>query len=139
MARSDFRFSFPKRVRMAEVDAAGIVFNARHLDYMNIAVTEYLRAVRGAASPAAPILFARSALDYRAPCRFDELLALCLRCDRIGRTSLTLAWEIHGPAGEDARCIGETVIVHAPDMRPAPVPETWIERLEGYEGRSLRA
>ena len=29
MPRADFRFSFPKRVRFAEVDAQAVVFNPR--------------------------------------------------------------------------------------------------------------
>jgi acyl-CoA thioesterase FadM len=41
MARADFRFSYPKRVRISEVELAAVLFNARYLDYLDIATTEY--------------------------------------------------------------------------------------------------
>ena len=44
MPRADFRFSFPKRVRYAECDPQGIVFNSRYLEYLDIGITEYWRA-----------------------------------------------------------------------------------------------
>ncbi|MET0270163.1 MAG: hotdog domain-containing protein [Sphingomonas sp.] len=125
---------------MAEVDATAIVFNARYLEYLDIALSEYLRALFGAAHLDTPIRFVRSAIDYRAPCRFDELLDLCIACRRIGRTSITFGWEFHGAGGgEDLRCEGETVIVHVAGARPAPVPDALIAAFERYEGRRLRA
>ena len=42
-----FRFRF--RVRYGECDAQQIVFNARWADYVDIAATEYTRALFGAA------------------------------------------------------------------------------------------
>lgn len=139
MARCDFRFSFPKRVRMSEVDAAAIVFNARYFDYLDIALSEYYRAVFGVARLDVDSRFVRSVIEYRAPCHFDDLIDLCVAFDRIGRTSFTVAWEFHGAGGgEDLRCKGETVIVHVADGRPAPVPEALIARFEAYEGRKVR-
>ncbi|NJM50545.1 MAG: hypothetical protein HC843_06370 [Sphingomonadales bacterium] len=45
MSRTDFAFHHQFRVRWAETDAQGIVFNARYLDYADIAITEYWRAL----------------------------------------------------------------------------------------------
>ena len=44
MARAEFRFAFPKRVRFAEVDAQAVVFNPRYLEYFDIGLVEYFRA-----------------------------------------------------------------------------------------------
>lgn len=143
MARADFRFSYPKRVRIAEIDVGGVVFNARYLDYLDIAVTEYFRAVRlgAGAGIGAPYLVARTALNYRAPLHFDELADLRLRCTRIGTSSLSLAFEYHGQsAADDLRCDGESVLVHLDTAgRPAPLPTDLIAHVEAFEGRSLRA
>jgi acyl-CoA thioesterase FadM len=46
MARGDFAFHHSFRVRWSETDAQGVVFNARYLDYADVAVTEYWRAVQ---------------------------------------------------------------------------------------------
>ena len=143
MARADFRFSYPKRVRISEIDIGAVVFNARYLDYLDIAVTEYLRSVRlGEGTGLGGMhLVARTAIDYRAPIHFDEQIELRLRCTRIGTSSLSLAFEFHGPGErDDLRSIGETVLVHLGDSgRPTPLPATLIAQLETYEGRSLRA
>jgi acyl-CoA thioester hydrolase len=143
MARADFRFSYPKRVRVSEIDIGGVVFNARYLDYLDIVVTEYFRAVRSGegAGIGAPYLVARTELNYRASIRFDELIDLCMRCARIGTSSVSLSFEYHG-LGEtnDLRCDGETVLVHLDaNGRPAPLPPALIAQIEAFEERSVRA
>ena len=42
---ADFRHRMPLRVRWAEVDKQGVVFNAHYLLYCDVCVTEYWRAV----------------------------------------------------------------------------------------------
>ncbi|PZN94170.1 MAG: acyl-CoA thioesterase [Alphaproteobacteria bacterium] len=148
MARSDFRFSFPKRVRFAEVDAQAVVFNPRYLEYFDIGLVEYWRAAglySGpglAGGPEAHVV--RAVVEYRAPILIDELIAICVRCSRIGNTSMTVQFEIHGEAndgGEDLRATGEEVHVVVAEARgrPSPVPADVIARFEAYEGRNLRS
>lgn len=145
MARADFRFSYPKRVRYSEIDAQAVVFNARFLDYLDIAATEYYRAV-GIPDPAgaeglAQFKIARTAIDYKASVHLDEELDLCIRLARVGTTSLTFAFEFHGKGGDDLRAVGETVQVHIGTLgsRPCPVPAAFVALFETYEQRSLRA
>ncbi len=45
MAYADFRHRMPLRVRWAEVDRQGVVFNGHYLTYCDVCVTEYWRAV----------------------------------------------------------------------------------------------
>ena len=45
MARSDFRFTHSLRVRWSEVDRQGIVFNGNYLNYFDVAMGEYWRAL----------------------------------------------------------------------------------------------
>ena len=45
LSRDDFRFFHPLRVRWAEVDPQGIVFNGNYLTYADVAITEYFRAL----------------------------------------------------------------------------------------------
>jgi len=145
MARADFRFSYRKRVRYSEIDAQAVVFNARYLDYLDIGVTEYMRAA-GIPDPVgsdglAQFLVAHTGIDYRASMRLDEEIDICVRLARAGRTSMTYAFEFHGRDGEDLRASGETVQVHigAKGGSPCPVPADYVAIFESYEGRSLRA
>jgi hypothetical protein len=50
MAIQGYAFTMALRVRWAEVDQQGIVFNAHYLTYFDVAITEYWRAI-GLPSP----------------------------------------------------------------------------------------
>jgi acyl-CoA thioester hydrolase len=143
MARSDFRFAFPKRVRFAEVDGQSVVFNSRYLEYFDIGLVEYWRAAGLYSGPGLAggpeVHLAKALVEYRAPILLDELVSICIRCARIGTTSMTFVLEIHGE-GDDLRATGEEVHVVVGEVRgrPVPVPPDVIAKFEAYEGRSLR-
>ena len=148
MPKADFRFAWRKRVHFPEIDAQAVVYNSRYLEYFDIALTEYWRAAclyqHTSVSGGVEFHVARALVEYKAPIRLDEEILICCRTQRIGRSSITLALEIHGLAGgpdaDDLRATGETVHVHVAEVggRSAPVPD-WITALfEAYEGRSLR-
>jgi len=145
MPRADFRFSFAKRVRFAEADAQGVVFNSRYLEYFDIGLVEYWRAVGLYSGPglvgAPEAHVARALVEFRAPILLDEVVAICVRCSRIGTTSMTLQFELHGGDAEDLRATGEEVHVVVGEVRgrPKPVPVDVISRFEAYETRSLTA
>jgi acyl-CoA thioester hydrolase len=144
MARSDFKFMWHQRARYAEVDAQAVVFNSRYLEYFDIGITEYFRAVGLYPEPqlkGAPELHVvKAEVTYHAPALLDEMMAIGVRCEKIGRTSLTFAFEIHGEGGEDLRASGIEVSVHVdePRGRPTPVPDAVVALFEAYEGRVLK-
>lgn len=144
MARADFRFSYRKRVRYSEIDAQAVLFNARYLDYADIASTEYFRAIglpqAGNGSGEVEFHTARAAIDYRRPILLDEEVDLWFRATRIGTSSLGLALEIHGADADDLRAEGELVYVHVVEARgrPTPIPDCVVALIEAYEGRGLR-
>jgi acyl-CoA thioester hydrolase len=83
---------------------------------------------------------ARSLIDYRKPIRLDEMIHICVRIARVGRSSIVTRWEIHGGGGEDLRVEGEMVAVNV-DLAtgaPKPVPEDVVALFEAYEGRPLK-
>ncbi len=45
MPKADYKFFFPFRVRYAETDAQGIVFNGNYLTYTDTAIYEYFRSL----------------------------------------------------------------------------------------------
>ncbi len=142
MARADFRFAYKKRVRYAEIDAQAVLFNSRYLEYFDIGITEYWRAVgmpvAGDGSFEAQVV--KTSLEYRKPLRLDELFDIGVAIVRIGRSSMTTRWEVHGSGIDDLRVTGETISAHV-DLaaeRSLPVPD-WVATLfEAYEGRPLR-
>lgn len=139
MARSDFTFCHPLRVRWAEVDRQGIVFNGNYLLYFDVAITEYWRAI-GYPYPDALLgqgfdtFVKKAALEYHAPAGYDDVLDLCVRVARIGRSSMQFLLEIHR-AGE-LLVDGEVIYVNADaaTRKSAPVPEFLRQAIVSFEG-----
>lgn len=137
MQQYEFRFSHELRVRWAEADMQGIVFNGHYLTYADVGITEYFRALR-AASPNADIagsdFFAvRTLLDYQAPACFDDLLDIHVRIARLGNSSLQFAIGIY--RGEDLLVKGEVVYVKA-DMetrRPQAIEQAFRDAIHAFE------
>lgn len=129
MARADFRFFTPVRVRYSEVDPQGVVFNARYLDYADIGVTEYFRAMRaGGDWPAGadPQFHVRKAeVDFLRPILADELIDIAVRTSACGRTSVTKTIELYGAGEDEPRAAITLVSVHVDlaDHRPRPLPD----------------
>lgn len=129
MARADFNFSTRIRVRWSEVDPQAVVFNARYLDYADIAVTEYWRAIRAAGlwgDEPIECHVAKAEVLFKKPITADEELDLLMRTARFGTTSMTSLIEIHGTGeADDLRAAIEIVAVHVDlaDHRPRPIPD----------------
>jgi acyl-CoA thioester hydrolase len=142
MARGDFKFSQRKRVRYAEIDAQAVVFNSRYLEYFDIGITEYWRAVgmvdEGQGN--AEFHVARAEVDYKVPILLDEEIDICVRCSRIGRSSMTFLFELHGAGNDDLRATGVEISVHVSEVRgpSSPVPDAVVALFEGYEGKALK-
>ncbi len=112
--RSDFAFFESLRVRYAEVDAQGIVFNAHYLTYCDVAITEYFRARTGksyesmVAAHGIDFHVTQSLLNYRAPARFDDLLDIGVRGSYRGAR---IFWDLAMFRGEDLLCSGQLAYV----------------------------
>jgi acyl-CoA thioester hydrolase len=90
-------FRYLLRVRYGECDAQGIVFNARWADYIDIATSEYSRALFGSVDPRVTGIdwkLVRQTIEWKASGRYDEVIDVRIRPVRIGTTSFTLGFEI---------------------------------------------
>jgi YbgC/YbaW family acyl-CoA thioester hydrolase len=127
--RSDFRHADRHRVRWAEVDMQQIVFNGHYLMYFDTAVAGWWRALGMPYHETMQALqgdfFVRKAtLEYEASARYDEQLETCVRCARIGNSSMLLQAAVF--RGEQRLVHGELVYVFADPAtqrsRPVPAP-----------------
>ena len=129
------------RVRYGEIDSQAVLFNARYLDYADIAITEYFRGlgISFASGPETPEFHvAKATVEYKAPIRYDEEIDLTVRTLKLGRSSLTLSIEFRGVGDQDARAMVEEIYVHV-DLtsgKSAPLP-AWVRAaIEAREGIS---
>ncbi|HPG01198.1 MAG TPA: thioesterase family protein [Kiritimatiellia bacterium] len=112
-------------VRMADTDAAGVIYFARQLELAHHAFEAFLEdANLGVGHMLAekdyriPIVHAES--DYRAPLRVGDKLTICLTAQRIGDTSFTLNFRLRDHAFRE---VGAVKTVHV-----AVSGDTWKKR-----------
>lgn len=123
------------RVRYGECDAQQVVFNARYGDYVDVALTEYFRALLGSyqllLESGLDNQVVRMATDWTSPARFDEVLALAVETLRVGTTSYGMRVVISDyPSGREI-AVTEIVyvMVSVAQHEKAPVPDWLRERL----------
>mgnify|MGYP006278273875 FL=1 len=138
MAKQEFSFTHSLRVRWAEVDLQGIVFNGNYLTYFDVAVTEYWRDAGLIEDVIHPVdhveMFARkSTIEYHAPARFDDVLEIGVRCAEFGRTSMRLVIEIY--KDDEFLISGELIYVSANSQlrKSVPLPEDWKHKIIAME------
>jgi acyl-CoA thioester hydrolase len=138
MAREDFAFFHTLRVRWAEVDMQGIVFNGHYLTYFDVAFTEYWRATGlpniFAQAGEGREMFARKAtIEYHSPAHYDDLVDIGVRCAAIGRSSVRFAVEIY--RGDAYLISGELLYVYADtvERKGVPVPDDWRAIMTRFE------
>ena len=141
MPRADFVCAPQLRVRWAEVDMQKIVFNGHYLTYIDTAVAEYWRAIglpypQGYVERYANDMFLRKAtVEYLGSARYDDVLSVCCRVAKLGRSSMTFHFEIYRQSEDGALVTAQLVYVNADPatMTAAPLPAELRKRVQAYE------
>lgn len=141
MAYGQFRHRLPLRVRWAEVDRQGVVFNAHYLLYSDVCVTEYWRTVGlrypEDFEPLGTDLYVRKAtVDFRDGAVYDDELEVCGRIARIGGSSLLFVVEMFRRGATDAPLVAvELVYVYVDARTKAPrrVDDAVRARIRAFE------
>jgi acyl-CoA thioester hydrolase len=122
---TDFPFRHRLRVRWAEVDRQGVVFNGHYLTYFDIGIFEYWRAA-GIAYPecvatmAADLFVVKTLVNYHAPAGYDDWLDVAVRVERLGHSSIVFMLEIR--RGDERIVSGEVIYVTADPAQRKSVP-----------------
>jgi len=139
-----FRFSYGHRVRYDEVDAQGIVGNASWLNLLQLGRIEYLRflglMLEGGSRAPVQAVVRRAVVDYLAPARFDDALAIRVRTAHLGHRSARIEYLVDNVDTGLRPVVAETVLVcvEMATMRSMPWPQFWRERVMELEGENLR-
>ena len=143
MPRDDFRCEHRLRVRWAEVDMQKVVFNAHYLTYIDTAIGEYWRSI-GLAYPEGYVdrygndMYLRKAtVDYLGSARYDDPLLVLCRVANLGRTSMTMRFEIWRDQPEQTAPLITADLVYVnvsvTTMKPESLPEDLRRRVRDYE------
>jgi acyl-CoA thioester hydrolase len=119
-------FSHALRVRYAECDMQGLVFNANYLAYFDTSMTELWRAAFGGYQAmidrGVDLVVAEAQLRFRAPARFDEELHLEIAVTHLGNTSIVTDHLIRREEQELVRGFLRHVFVDCRTLAKTPIP-----------------
>ncbi len=107
-------FCYFLRVRYSECDAQKVVFNGRYVDYVDIAVTEFIRVIWGnyndILSDGIDNQVVSLSINWKAPAHFDEIIAITVKPVRIGNSSYSLRIDFYNH--ESSKLLASAEIVY---------------------------
>ena len=133
-------FSARTRVGFSDTDAQGIVYYGRYFPYIDLARVEYHRklGVLGLdiGEPGVEFVMRACTIEYHAPAVFDDELEIDLRVARIGRTSVTYAFEVFRARDALLMVTGTqtSVLVDLDERKPCEVPREYRDTIAAFEG-----
>ncbi len=132
-------FVIEERVRWSDVDAAGIIFYGSYVRFFELAETELFRSA-GLSYATVFDRFdmylprARIVTQFHYPARLDDTLGVAAYIGRVGRSSITMNFDVaHLPTGQLA-ADGHLVLVCADrsSLESKPLPAEFVSALEPY-------
>jgi acyl-CoA thioester hydrolase len=122
-------FSHTLRVRYAECDLQGVVFNAHYLAYLDTSMTELWRAgvggYRAILDRGVDMVVAEAQLRFDSPARFDEELTLEVAVKHMGTTSIVTEHSIRHEQRPVVKGTLRHVVVDLQTLSKMPIPD-WL-------------
>lgn len=108
-------FRVPMKVRLGDIDQAGIVFYPNFFHYVNFAMEEFFSREIGVDYPTL-VIEHRIGLptvhletDFKHPMRFGDNFEVEMSVESVGKSSITFAYTIHISGNESAAVRGKKV------------------------------
>ncbi|HVW89501.1 MAG TPA: thioesterase family protein [Gaiellaceae bacterium] len=132
-----FRYSALARVQFSDTDAQGVVYYGRYMPYFDLSRTEFHRHLGRPHLGGIDFAMRAVTVEYVAGARFDDLLEIFVRIERIGTTSITYdhaAYRVDDDGDTLMATAKATLVCIALDERRAvPVPDAFRERIDAFE------
>lgn len=134
----DTEFIFPIRVYYEDTDAAGVVYYANYLKFMERTRTEWLRQLgfeQTQLRQQYQIIFVvkHVNIDYRKPAKFNDILQVTAQIIKFGKASLTFLQKIKRENNELCVATVKLGCIHCDHFRPHPLPLVILEALQTYD------
>jgi acyl-CoA thioester hydrolase len=134
-----FNYAALARVAFSDTDAQGVVYYGRYMPYFDLARNEYHRHLGRVRLGNVDFAMRAISVEYVAPARFDDLLEIFVRVERIGTTSITYdhaAYRIDDDGSDTLMVTAKTtaVCISLDKRRAVPVPQEIRDRVASFEG-----
>lgn len=129
------RFVLPVRVYYEDTDAAGVVYYANYLRYIERARTEWLRALgfdQATLSRERGLAFAVRSLgaEYLKPARLDDMLSVVTEIDTAGRAQVVFAQRVERDGEALFAATVRVACIDAVRLKAAAIPNDMRIRFE---------
>lgn len=129
-------FSLPQRVYYQHTDAAGMVYHANYLDFMECARSELLQSLGfdlGELARREHVLFVvhSARIAYHKPALLNDMLSVTAKVARVGRARLEFEHSVRRADQQLVSAELTLACVDARSHRPMGVPEAIRRKLEG--------
>ena len=140
MKRNLYNFFYTLRVRYAEVDAQGIVFNSHYLTYFDCAITEYYRKIKynyisEVKKSNKDFHVIKTTIEYKKPISFDQIIDLGVKVSKIGNTSLTFDISIYSNRKNLLLAEGNIIQVYTDQIKKCstPLSKSFVKKIRKFE------
>ena len=144
MKRKVYKFFHTLRVRYAEVDAQGIVFNSHYLTYFDCAITEYYRKIKynyisEVKKSKKDFHVIKTTIEYKKPISFDQVIDLGVKISKIGNTSLTFDISIYSNRKNILLAEGNIIQVYTDQIKKCstPLSKSFVKKIRKFENYIL--
>ena len=124
------------RVRYAECDRQGVVFNAHYFAYFDLAMTELCRAAMGRYDAmierGIDMVVAEAQARFLDSARFDDEIDLEVTVERLGTTGSTTRHRVVRDGDVLVEGVLRHVFVDSETLEKAPIPDWLRDALEPY-------
>jgi acyl-CoA thioester hydrolase len=137
--RPKYKFYHPLRVRYIETDAQGHVFFGHYLNYFDVGLLEYTRALGytylDMVASGVDMFYVEANCQYKGRAYFDDLLHVHTRIGHIGNTSFAFEFAIYRQPADEMIATGRitAVAVDTQTEQPIRVPDELREAVARFE------
>lgn len=135
----EVEFHWPVRVYYEDTDAAGIVYHANYLAFMERARTEWLRSLgfeqdQLLREEQMVFVITRSDVRYQQPARFNQELRVVSRLERLRRVSFQMQQRITSADGTPVcSALNELACVRADSYALCRIPQPLMRAFQGVD------
>jgi len=137
--RPPFRYAAFVRVGFSDTDAQGVVYYGRYMPYFDLARNEFHRHLGRVHLGDVDFAMRAVTVEYVAGARFDDLLEVFVRVDRIGTSSITYDHAAYRSDDDTLMATAKATLVciALDERRAVPVPQPFRDQIASFQGQEV--
>ena len=130
-----FRYAAFERVGFSDTDAQGVVYYGRYMPYFDLARTEYHRHLGRVSLGNVDFAMRALTVEYVAGAKFDDMLEIFVRIERVGTTSITYDHAAYRVEDDTLMATAKATLVciALDERRAVPVPDAFRAQVDRFE------